>query len=105
MAYGSFYLCRANVDAAMPSLLREGYSKPDLGLLSSVATLAYAVGDATLAWPANGDATGLLGAARMPCGIGDGIGDGIGCDGGRLSRTGAVTVRAVITHASHVASA
>jgi sugar phosphate permease len=42
--YGSFYLCRANVDAANPLLLREGFSKASLGQLSSIAVFTYAVG-------------------------------------------------------------
>jgi sugar phosphate permease len=43
-AYGSFYLCRSNVDAANPLLIREGFSKTSLGQLSSIAVLTYAVG-------------------------------------------------------------
>ncbi len=52
VAYGAFYLCRANVEAAMPALIREGYGdKTRLGTLSSVATLAYSVGKVVLgAW-------------------------------------------------------
>jgi sugar phosphate permease len=43
-AYGSFYLCRANVGAAIPLLLLEGFSKANLGRLESIAVLTYAVG-------------------------------------------------------------
>jgi MFS transporter, OPA family, glycerol-3-phosphate transporter len=44
-AYGSFYLCRANVDAANPLLIRDGgFTKADLGQLSTIAMYAYAVG-------------------------------------------------------------
>lgn len=56
VAYGSFYLCRANVDAALPFLRREGYDRTSLGQLSSIATLAYAVGKIVLG--ATGDAVG-----------------------------------------------
>ncbi|MBV9945929.1 MAG: hypothetical protein JOZ69_03685, partial [Myxococcales bacterium] len=39
VAYATFYLCRANVDAAMPFLLRQGYGdKTRLGVLATVAT-------------------------------------------------------------------
>jgi MFS transporter, OPA family, glycerol-3-phosphate transporter len=49
VAYGSFYLCRANVDAALPLLIRdEGFDKTRLGTLSSIATLVYAVGKVVL---------------------------------------------------------
>jgi len=45
VGYGAFYLCRANVEAAFP-LLRDdfGFTKTQLGELSSVATVVYAVG-------------------------------------------------------------
>jgi OPA family glycerol-3-phosphate transporter-like MFS transporter len=45
VAYASFYLCRANVESAFP-LLRTafGYSKAELGLLSSVPIAFYAAG-------------------------------------------------------------
>jgi sugar phosphate permease len=56
VAYGSFYLCRANVEAAMPLLLGEGYDKTSLGELSSIATFTYAVGKIALG--ATGDALG-----------------------------------------------
>ena len=60
VAYGSFYLCRANVDAALPFLAREGHDKTSLGLLSSVATGTYAIGKIVLG--ATGDA---LGGSRL----------------------------------------
>jgi sugar phosphate permease len=44
VGYGSFYLCRANLEAANPLLLAEGFTKTRLGLLSTIATLTYAVG-------------------------------------------------------------
>ena len=49
IGYASFYLCRANVDAALP-LLHDAYDydKTKLGLLSSIATAAYAVGKITM---------------------------------------------------------
>ena len=56
VAYGSFYLCRANVDAALPFLAREGHDKTSLGLLSSVATGTYAIGKIVLG--ASADALG-----------------------------------------------
>jgi sugar phosphate permease len=45
VAYGAFYLCRANVDAAFP-LLRTafGFTKTQLGQVASVSMLAYAAG-------------------------------------------------------------
>jgi OPA family glycerol-3-phosphate transporter-like MFS transporter len=45
VGYAAFYLCRANVEAAFP-LLKQGFgfSKTQLGLLSSVPIAAYAVG-------------------------------------------------------------
>jgi sugar phosphate permease len=47
--YASFYLCRANVDAALPLLARAyGYDKEQLGRLASTAILAYAVGKLAL---------------------------------------------------------
>lgn len=48
-AYASFFLCRANVDAALPLLSRAyGYDKEQLGRLSSLSILAYAAGKVTL---------------------------------------------------------
>jgi sugar phosphate permease len=57
LTYGSLYLCRANVDAALPFLRREGgYDRATLGQLSSIATLTYAIGKIVLG--AAGDALG-----------------------------------------------
>jgi sugar phosphate permease len=45
VAYGSFYLCRANVESAFPLLaLTFGFTKTELGLLSSIPIAVYAVG-------------------------------------------------------------
>ncbi len=45
VGYGAFYLCRANVDAALPLLRRDfGYTKTQLGTLSSIPIAVYAVG-------------------------------------------------------------
>jgi sugar phosphate permease len=45
VGYGAFYLCRANVDAALPLLRRDfGYTKTQLGALSSIPIAVYAVG-------------------------------------------------------------
>jgi sugar phosphate permease len=60
VAYASFYLCRANVDAALPFLVREGYEKTRLGLLSSIATFTYAIGKIVL-----GTAGDSLGGRRL----------------------------------------
>jgi sugar phosphate permease len=60
VAYASFYLCRANVDAALPFLIREGYEKTRLGLLSSIATFTYAIGKIVL-----GTAGDSLGGRRL----------------------------------------
>lgn len=45
VGYASFYVCRANADAALP-LLHDayGYDKTKLGVLTSTATVVYAVG-------------------------------------------------------------
>jgi sugar phosphate permease len=45
VGYGAFYLCRANVEAAFP-LLRDdfGFTKTQLGELSSVSVVVYAIG-------------------------------------------------------------
>ncbi len=49
VGYAAFYLCRANVDAAAPLLEKAfGYDKVRLGALSSLGTLAYALGKVTL---------------------------------------------------------
>jgi sugar phosphate permease len=44
VGYASFYLCRANLEAALPLLVHEGYAKTRLGQLSSIATFTYAIG-------------------------------------------------------------
>jgi OPA family glycerol-3-phosphate transporter-like MFS transporter len=45
VAYASLYLCRANLEAAMPLLIAEGVAdKTSLGQLSSIATFTYAIG-------------------------------------------------------------
>jgi OPA family glycerol-3-phosphate transporter-like MFS transporter len=45
LAYGSFYLCRANVESAYPLLTKAfGFTKTELGLLSSIPITTYAVG-------------------------------------------------------------
>ncbi len=47
--YAAFYLCRANVDAAAPLLGKAfGYDKVKLGAISSLGTIAYAIGKVTL---------------------------------------------------------
>jgi sugar phosphate permease len=49
VAYGGLYLCRANLDAAFPILSRTfGYTKTDLGILSSVSIAVYAAGKVVL---------------------------------------------------------
>jgi sugar phosphate permease len=60
VGYASFYLCRANVDAALPLLQAEGYDKTSLGTLSSIATFTYAIGKFVLG--ATGD---VLGGRRL----------------------------------------
>jgi len=45
LAYGSFYLCRANVESAFPLLtIAFGFTKTQLGVLSSIPIASYAVG-------------------------------------------------------------
>ena len=45
LAYGSFYLCRANVESAYPLLTKAfGFTKTELGVLSSIPIATYAVG-------------------------------------------------------------
>jgi sugar phosphate permease len=45
VAYASLYMCRANLEAAMPLLIAGGVAdKTSLGQLSSIATFAYAIG-------------------------------------------------------------
>jgi MFS transporter, OPA family, glycerol-3-phosphate transporter len=59
--YGSFYLCRANLDAAGPLLIKyEGLTKTSFGELSTIATFTYAVGKFVMG--ASGD---VLGGRRM----------------------------------------
>ena len=60
VGYASFYLCRANVDAALPLLEQEGYDKTSLGKLSSIATFTYATGKILL-----GAAGDVLGGRRL----------------------------------------
>jgi sugar phosphate permease len=49
VAYASFYLCRANVDASLPLLSAAyGYDKESLGRLASLAILSYAMGKVLL---------------------------------------------------------
>jgi sugar phosphate permease len=61
VGYASFYLCRANVDAALP-LLKEayGFDEDKLGILSSASVAAYAIGKLVLG--AVGD---VLGGRRV----------------------------------------
>ena len=57
LGYGAFYLCRANVDAALPLLRRDfGYTKTQLGTLSSIPIAVYAVGKVVMG--ALGDVVG-----------------------------------------------
>src|SRR5258708_28179210 len=44
MMYASFYLCRANVNAAFPLLEAEGYSKTQLGTIETFTIATYAIG-------------------------------------------------------------
>jgi sugar phosphate permease len=61
VAYASFFLCRANVDASLPLLSRAfGYDKAELGRLSSIAIAAYAVGKISL-----GPLGDVVGGARL----------------------------------------
>ena len=49
VAYASFYLCRANVDASLPLLSAAyGYDKESLGRLASLAIGCYALGKVLL---------------------------------------------------------
>jgi OPA family glycerol-3-phosphate transporter-like MFS transporter len=57
VAYASLYLCRANVDASFPLLSRAfGFTKTELGTLSSISIATYAVGK--LVMGSLGDAIG-----------------------------------------------
>lgn len=61
VCYGSFYLCRANLEAAGPLLIaHEGLTKTSFGELSTIATFTYAVGK--FAMGATGD---VLGGRRL----------------------------------------
>jgi sugar phosphate permease len=44
VGYASFYLCRANLEAALPLLEEAGFDKGKLGLISSASVAAYAIG-------------------------------------------------------------
>src|SRR3954463_16521041 len=57
VGYASFYLCRANLDAAQPLLIQTfGYSKAQLGAVASISVLSYAIGKVVLGFL--GDAIG-----------------------------------------------
>jgi MFS transporter, OPA family, glycerol-3-phosphate transporter len=61
VGYAAFFLCRSNVDAALPLWSRAyGYDKVELGRLSAIAVLAYGVGKLVL-----GMAADVLGGRRM----------------------------------------
>jgi sugar phosphate permease len=61
VCYGSFYLCRANLEAAGPLLIaQEGLTKTSFGELSTIATFTYAVGKFVMG--ATGD---VLGGRRL----------------------------------------
>jgi sugar phosphate permease len=61
VGYGSFYLCRANLEAAGPLLIaNEGFDKTSFGTLSTIATFSYAVGKFLMG--ATGD---VLGGRRL----------------------------------------
>jgi len=48
VGYASFYLCRANVDAAVPLLVDGGWKKDEIGPILSIAVACYAVGKVVL---------------------------------------------------------
>ncbi len=49
VGYASFYLCRANLDAAQPLLIAAfGYDKQQLGKIASISVASYAVGKIVL---------------------------------------------------------
>jgi MFS transporter, OPA family, glycerol-3-phosphate transporter len=61
VAYASLYLCRANVDAAFPLLGKAfGFTKTELGTLSSFSIAAYAVGKLVL-----GSVGDVIGGKRL----------------------------------------
>jgi sugar phosphate permease len=61
VAYGSFYLCRANLEAAGPALIEQGlFDKTSFGTLSTIATFTYAIGKFVMG--ATGD---VLGGRRL----------------------------------------
>jgi sugar phosphate permease len=61
VTYGSFYFCRANLEAAGPLLIaHEGFDKTTFGELSTIATFTYAVGKFVMG--ATGD---VLGGRRL----------------------------------------
>jgi sugar phosphate permease len=60
LGYASFYLCRANVSAALPLLQQEGFDKEQLGRLTSIATFTYAIGKLLL-----GSTGDVLGGRRL----------------------------------------
>ena len=76
VGYGSFYLCRANVDAAVPLLVADGWSKSEIGRVLSIAVACYAVGKVVLG--AIGDVVGgkaiilvaIVGSVAATFGIG-----------------------------------
>jgi OPA family sugar phosphate sensor protein UhpC-like MFS transporter len=61
VTYGSFYLCRANLEAAAPLLIaHEGFDKTTFGELSTIATFTYAIGKFVM-----GAAGDVLGGRRL----------------------------------------
>ena len=76
VGYAAFYLCRANVDAAVPLLVEGGWSKTEVGRVLSMATACYAIGKVVLG--AIGDVVGgkriillaIVGSVAATVGIG-----------------------------------
>jgi OPA family glycerol-3-phosphate transporter-like MFS transporter len=61
VGYGSFYLCRANLEAAGPLLIaHEGFDKTRFGELSTIAVFTYAIGKFLM-----GGMGDVLGGRRM----------------------------------------
>jgi sugar phosphate permease len=60
VGYTAFYLCRSNLEAALPLLKREGFDEDQLGLVASVATMSYAIGKVVL-----GTAGDVVGGRRI----------------------------------------